>query len=203
MPRTAPVRMCALRMHGAQDRQRCLRLNRTWHNLYLACEDSPQRAFFFCTFSCSRLALLASTVTWLRCFLFLNASNHRLHSVLDSAKCVRCGGLTALSYPSSVVKKRHSSLSSMSRPGIRYSPILCHCMWRMRSSACTWVQSDIPEHDSHVRTCIHTCIRTYIHCENRYLIQSLVLMYSAIISATTILIISYHYYCKYTACMIV
>ena len=32
------------------------------HNLYLACEDSPQRAFFFCTFSCSRLALLASTV---------------------------------------------------------------------------------------------------------------------------------------------
>ena len=32
------------------------------HNLYLACEDSPQRAFFFCTFSCSLLALLASTV---------------------------------------------------------------------------------------------------------------------------------------------
>ena len=32
------------------------------HNLYLACEDSPQRAFFFRTFSCSRLALLAFTV---------------------------------------------------------------------------------------------------------------------------------------------
>ena len=32
------------------------------HNLYLACEDSPQCAFFFCTLSCSRLALLASTV---------------------------------------------------------------------------------------------------------------------------------------------
>ena len=32
------------------------------HNLYLACEDSPQRTFFFCTFSCSRLALLPSTV---------------------------------------------------------------------------------------------------------------------------------------------
>ena len=27
------------------------------HNLYLACEDSPQRAFFFWTFSCSLLAL--------------------------------------------------------------------------------------------------------------------------------------------------
>ena len=33
------------------------------HNLYLACENSPQRAFFFCTFSCVRLALLASTVS--------------------------------------------------------------------------------------------------------------------------------------------
>ena len=42
------------------------------HNLHLACEDSPQRAFFFCTFSCSLLALLASTVHWLRFFLFLN-----------------------------------------------------------------------------------------------------------------------------------
>ena len=31
------------------------------HNLYLAWEDSP-RAFFFRTFSCSLLALLASTV---------------------------------------------------------------------------------------------------------------------------------------------
>ena len=83
------------------------------HNLYLACEDSPQRAFFFCTFSCSRLALLASTVHWLRCFLFLNAANCWLRSVLDSAKPVRWRGPTALSYPSSVVKKRHSSLSSM------------------------------------------------------------------------------------------
>ena len=31
-------------------------------DLYLACENSPQGAFFFRTFSCSRLALLASTV---------------------------------------------------------------------------------------------------------------------------------------------
>ena len=28
----------------------------------MACEDSPQCAFFFCTFSCSLLALLASFV---------------------------------------------------------------------------------------------------------------------------------------------
>ena len=32
------------------------------YNLYLACKDSPQRAFFFGTFSCSLLAFLASTV---------------------------------------------------------------------------------------------------------------------------------------------
>ena len=88
---------------------------KTEHNLYLACEDSPQRAFFFCTFSCSRLALLASTVHWLLCILVLNAANRRLRSVLDSAKCVRCGGPTALSYPSSIVKKRRSSLSSTTR----------------------------------------------------------------------------------------
>ena len=32
------------------------------HNLYLACKHSQQFAFFLCTFSCSLLALLASTV---------------------------------------------------------------------------------------------------------------------------------------------
>jgi len=75
------------------------------HTSYLACEDSPQRAFFFWTFSCSLLALIASTVHWLRCFLFLNAANRRLCSVLDSAKHIHCGGPAALSYPSSIVKK--------------------------------------------------------------------------------------------------
>ena len=78
---TAPVRMCALRMwvgHVEQmseisrsSRTTMIELNmESGHNLYLACEDSSQRAFFFWTFSCSLLALLASTVYWLRCFLF-------------------------------------------------------------------------------------------------------------------------------------
>ena len=35
---------------------------KSMRNLYLACEDSPQCGFFFCTFSCSLLAILASTV---------------------------------------------------------------------------------------------------------------------------------------------
>ena len=48
-------------------------------------------------------SLIASTVHWLRCFLFLNAANRQLRSVLDSAKHVRCVGPAALSYPSSIV----------------------------------------------------------------------------------------------------
>ena len=107
----AQVRMCALRMRvghveqmseiSQSPRTTTVESNtKSEHNLYLACEDSPQRAFFFCTFSCSRLALLVFTVYWLGCFSFLNAANRRLCSVLDSAKRVRCGGPTALSYPS-------------------------------------------------------------------------------------------------------
>ena len=101
------------------------------HNLYLACEDSPQHAFFFCTFSCFCLALLASTVPWL---LFLNATNRWLHSALDSAKRVRCGGPTALSYLSCVVKKYRSSLSSIaSGYAMHPRPHTCQCTWRMSS----------------------------------------------------------------------
>ena len=91
------------------------------HNLYLACEDSPQRTFFFCTFSCSLLALSASTVHWLR--NFLNAANRRLCSVLDSAKHVRCGAPAVLPYPSSIVKKRRCFLSSIARLGIVAHPV--------------------------------------------------------------------------------
>ena len=124
------------------------------HNLYLACEDSPQCAFFFCTFSCSLFALLASTVHWLRNFLFLTA-NHRLRSVLDSAKHICCGGPAALPYPSSMVKKLRSSLSSLAGLGILASAssiLVSQCTWC--SSTCTWAQIDIPERDRHVRTYI-------------------------------------------------
>ena len=97
--------------------------------IYTWLGKTPQHAFFFCTFSCSRIVLLASTVPSLRCFLFLNAVNCRLHSVLDSAKHVCCGGPTALSYPSSIVKERRSSLSSIARQGIQYSPVSVHVMY--------------------------------------------------------------------------
>ena len=123
------------------------------HNLYLTCEDSPQCTLFFWTFSCFRLALLASTVPWL---LFLNATNCRLRSVLDSAKRVRCGGPTALSYPSSIVKKRRSSLSSITSGYARHSrTVSVHMTYEFRDVRVLWrVQIDIPKRNRHVRTYI-------------------------------------------------
>ena len=150
------------------------------HNLYLACEDSPQRTFFFCTLSCYFLALLASIVHWLRCFLFLSVANHQLCSVLDSAKHIHCEGPTTLSCSSSTVKKHCSFLSPslgipacqcslVPRPSITPNMLavieglgtrLCQCTWRicMSSWVCMWLQIDIPECDRHV----HMYIRTYI-----------------------------------------
>ena len=95
--------------------------------------------------------------------------------VLDSAKHVRCGGPAALPYPSSIVKKRRSSLSSIARLGIRYPRESVHVTHEFIYT-CTWAQIDIPERDRH----IHTYVHTYVHCENRSLIQSLALMRSTI-----------------------
>ena len=152
--RAVPVRMCALRMrvgHGAQER---LRFNRAWKVsiIYTWLVKTLHSVLSSFAFSCSRLALLASTVPWLCCIFFLNAANRRLRSVLDSAKCVRCRWPTALFYLSSIVKKRRSSLSSngsITRLGIRYSP--AH---DVSSSVCTWAQIDIPERDRQVCTYI-------------------------------------------------
>ena len=127
------------------------------HNLYLACEDSPPRAFFFCTFSCSCLVLLASTVHWLRCFLFLNAANCWLHSTPQNV-------YVAEDWPHCPTRPPLSRSAVLPCPpwfaargwGLRTrlaSSILpCQCMWRMSSSACTWAQIDIHEHDRHVIT---------------------------------------------------
>ena len=140
----------------------------------LACNVCPQRAFFFCTFSCSLLALLAFTVHLLRCFLFLNAANRRLRSVLDSTKHVRCGGPAMLSYPSSIVKKRRSSLSSFAWLGI-----LHHIIFRV-SLHVTHESSELPACErkltflsvTYMTDMSYIHIRMHIHCENRSLIQS-------------------------------
>ena len=69
----------------------------------------------------------------------------------DSAKHVHCGRPAALSYPSSIVKKRCSSLSSIARLGIRYPCVSVQCtwLWGGSSSACMWAQIEILEHDRH------------------------------------------------------
>ena len=87
MPRVMPCQ-CALRMRINHVEMRCQKLivrallkstmvessMKSEHNFYPACEDSLQRAFFFWTFSCSLLALLASTV-------------HNLTSLLSLCQC--------------------------------------------------------------------------------------------------------------------
>ena len=92
--RTAPTRMCALCMwvgHGMTMVESNMKRE---HNLYLACEDSPQRAFFLLFSSCplSFYCTLTSLLSFLQC------RNCRLRSVFEPAKCVRCGGPTALFY---------------------------------------------------------------------------------------------------------
>ena len=49
------------------------------HNLYLACEDSPQRAFFFCT------TLVLFLPTWLLSYIYFVAFSF---SVLPTVGCV-------------------------------------------------------------------------------------------------------------------
>ena len=63
MPRAAPRREYVRIVHAGRPwSSRTTTVESNMHNFYLASEDSPRRAFFFCTFSGSRLALLASTV---------------------------------------------------------------------------------------------------------------------------------------------
>ena len=104
MPRAAPcamrgagVRGCSFSIVGAQ---RTVQNNGNVKSepKYLACEESPVRAFYCWTLSCSLLALLW---TDLFVFFFVRVASRRLRSVLasalDSAKYVRCEGPAALS----------------------------------------------------------------------------------------------------------
>ena len=81
--RAVSVRMCALHMWvghvermseiSQSSRTTTVESNmKSEHNLYLACEDSQQRAFFFCTFSCSLIALALSFYCTLTLLLSLS-----------------------------------------------------------------------------------------------------------------------------------
>ena len=93
MPHAMPVcivhvdRPCGAEMSGISRSSRTTTVEssmKSEHNLCLACEDSPKRAFFFWTFFFFLLALLASTVHWHRCFLFLNifAISTKLYNIM-------------------------------------------------------------------------------------------------------------------------
>ena len=134
--------------------------------------------FFVCTLSGSLLDFLDSFVYWLRCFHFLNVANHWLRSALNSAKHVHCRGPAALSSASSIICQEASF------------PVLDlhhQCMWHMSFWACTWSWVPTVSANWHswawqTHTYISRHVRTHVHCENRSLIQSLVLMHSAIIN---------------------
>ena len=88
--------------------------------IYTWLVKTPQLCFLllhFLLFSSCPLSFYCALTLLL---LFLNATNRRLHSLLNSGKRVGCGRPAALSYPSSIVKKRRSSLSSILRLGIQY-----------------------------------------------------------------------------------
>ena len=120
------------------------------------------------------LFLLSWLLQWtadLLVLFFVGIASRRLRSALasalDSAKCIRCKGQAALSFPSSVAKKKMSSQRHVMHV---VSDILPGHDLKLTFLSATQIY--IPNHDRH--------IHTYIHCENRSLIQSLVLMRLAI-----------------------
>ena len=98
-------------------------------------------------------------IDFVHCFLFLSAANRRLRSALNSTKHIRCSEPAVLSYPSSIVKKQASS------------PASAHD---------TWVPECARECKLTFLSMTDTGRTMHVHCENRSLIQSLVLMRSAI-----------------------
>ena len=131
--------------------QEQLRLNRTWKVSIIYTWLVKTLDNLISSFALS-LILFVSTVHWLRCFLFLNATNRRLRSVHDSTEHIRCGGPAALSYPSAIVKKRSSSLSSIARLGIRYPRMSVHMTHEF-----LWVHVSANWHSWAWQT------RTYVH----------------------------------------
>ena len=108
------------------------------------------------------LFLLSWLLLWtdLLVLFFVRVTSHRLRSALasapDSAKYICCEGPAALSFPSFVAKK--------CRPDVVYK-----CMWYLIS--CLGVTSKLT---------FLSMTDTYVHCENRSLIQCFVLMHSAV-----------------------
>ena len=125
---------------------------------------------FDSTLFCSSVPLLAYTVGWLLCFFFLEllpvgCVQHLIIYGLGSANTyIVKGQLCCLLYHLS------SRKTSLCNARIRY-PALPQARERKLTFR-AWSQIDIPKCDRQVHT--------HVHCENRSLIQSLILICSAI-----------------------
>ena len=96
------------------------------HNLYLACEDTTTcflllHFLLFSSCPISFYCALTSLLSLSQCHQPLAAFSTRLR------KYVRCGGQATLSYLSSMVKKRRSSLSFITRLGMASGILMCQC----------------------------------------------------------------------------
>ena len=109
---------------------------------------------------------------------FVRVASHRLRSALvsalDSTKYVRCKSPAACPHCPPLPRNIVSPNSVLHRhPHVTHISVM--------PDSWGWVQINIPEHDRKLTfLSVTTYVCTYAHPENRSLIQSLVLMHSAI-----------------------
>ena len=122
--------------------------------------------FYLWTLSCSSVSLLASTMGWLLCFVLLF-----FFSESPAVGCVQYSFMdlaphTRIRYHAVLPVLHHQETSSQHCCVMHVSVmhISEHCL---KLTILSVPQIDIPKRDWH--------IRTHVHCENRSLIQSLVL----------------------------
>ena len=164
--RAVPVRIVhAGRPCGADVRNESeLKNDYGWieHNLYLACGDSPQRAFFFCTFSHSLLALLASFVDWLCSLLSLSQCHQPLAAFSTQLRKTR----TLQMASSAVLRILHCQEAPFFF--VLHRHLNRQCMWCMSSWAYVHVSANeckltfLSITDTYVRTYIRMHVHMYI-----------------------------------------
>ena len=146
-----PMRMCAL----------CMRSDYGWiehkseHNLYLACEDSPQCAFFLCNFSCSYLP----SWTWLLLYIDFVACSF---SVLPTVGCVQHS--TPQNTYVAEDQPRCSPCPPLSRNAVLPCPLIlisCPACTRLHHQ-CTWRMSFLHVSANECKLAFLSMIRMYV-----------------------------------------
>ena len=120
------------------------------HNLYLACEDSSPRAFFFCTFSSCPLSFYCK----LTLSLLLSLSQYRQPLVVFSTR----------------LHKTHT-LQRTSHVVLLMASGILGCQWTWRDAwvplrACECKLTFLSVTDTYVRTLREYCNSLFFHCKN-------------------------------------